>query len=105
MSRLRVGPPLTLLIAAGCVLGTYLPGAAAFGIGGNIGSLLVPWTWLKLVTWPFVHADTAHLLSNMMLFLLLGPALEKQQGAVEFGFCLAITAVIIGLGQLAFGSG
>ncbi len=94
-----------MLIAAGCVLGTYLPGAAHFGISGGLGSLLLPWTWVRLVTWPFVHADTAHLLGNMMLFLLLSPNLEKKQGWFEFGFCLLATAVVIGLCHLAFGRG
>src|SRR5262249_28327110 len=65
--------------------------------------LWMPWTWVRLLTWPFVHADTAHLLGNMMLFLLLSPNLEARQGKVEYLFCLAVTAVIVGIGHLAFG--
>jgi len=80
-----------------------LPGAGQFGISGGMGSLLVPWTWLKLVTWPFVHADTGHLLGNMMLFLLLSPNLETKQGALEYSFCLVVTAAVVGLGHLVFG--
>lgn len=103
MKRIRLGAPLSLLIAAGCALGTYLPGAAHLGISGNLGSLLLPWTWLKLVTWPFVHADTAHLLANLMLLLLLAPNLEQKQGRIEFLFCLLVSAVVIGIAHLAFG--
>lgn len=103
MRRIRLGAPLSLLIAAGCVAGTYLPGASHFGISGSLSSLLLPWTWLKLVTWPFIHADTGHLLTNLMMFLLLSPRLEKAQGCVEYIFCLLATSVLIGLGHLTFG--
>ena len=103
MNRIRLGAPWTLLIAVGCVAGTYLPGAGMFGISGGLGSLLLPLTWLKLFTWPFIHADTGHLLGNMMLFLLLSPGLEAKQGWVEYLFCLLLTAVIVGVGHLAFG--
>jgi membrane associated rhomboid family serine protease len=103
--RIRLGAPLTLLLAAGCVAGTYVPGAAQFGIGGSLGSLLYPWTWLKLLTWPFVHADTAHLAGNMMFFLLLSPRLEKSQGWFEYTCCLVVTSLLIGIAHLAFGQG
>lgn len=105
MKRIRLGAPLTLLVAAGCVAGTYLPAAGHFGISGGFASLLVPWTWVQLVSWPFVHAGTTHLLSNMMLFLLLSPNLERQQGWAEYLFCLATTSVLIGVAHLAFGAG
>lgn len=103
MRRIRLGAPLSLLIAAGCVAGTYLPGASHLGISGSLSSLLLPWTWLTLVTWPFVHAGTGHLIANLMMFLLLAPRLEKSQGWVEYLFCLVVTSVIIGIGHLAFG--
>jgi membrane associated rhomboid family serine protease len=103
MSRIRIGAPLTLLIVAGCVAGTYLPGSGQFGISGGLGSLLLPWTWLRLVTWPFVHADSGHLMGNMMLFLLLSPNLETKQGVLGYIFCLGLTGVIVGLGHLALG--
>ncbi len=101
--RIRLGAPLSLLVAAGCVAGTYWPGAGYLGISGGLGALLLPWTWLRLVTWPFVHADTSHLLGNMMFFLLLSPNLEKKQGWFEYLFCLVATAMVIGVAHLAFG--
>jgi hypothetical protein len=104
MVRIRLGAPLTLLIAAGCVGGTYLPGTGGLGIGGHLGSLLLPWTWLQLLTWPLAHANTTHLLSNMMLFLLLSPNLERKQGGIGYLFSLLLTSVIIGVGHLAFGA-
>jgi len=103
MKRIHLGAPLTLLVAAGCVAGTYLPGASALGISGGLGSLLAPWTWVRLLAWPFVHVDTAHLLGNLMLFLLLSPNLEQKQGAFEYLFCLVVTSVVIGVAHLAFG--
>ena len=105
MSRIRLGAPVTLLLAAGCVAGTYLPGASRFGIAGGLAALLHPWTWVTLVTWPFVHANTAHLSGNLMFFLLLAPGLEKKQGALEFLFCLLITSCTIGAAHLALGAG
>ncbi|HWA27486.1 MAG TPA: rhomboid family intramembrane serine protease [Lacunisphaera sp.] len=104
MSRIRLGPPCTLIVALGCVAGTYLPGAAALGISGGLAALASPLTWLRLIAWPFVHVDTAHLLGNMMLFLLLSPGLEAKQGWVEYCFCLLVTSVIIGVGHLTFGA-
>ena len=88
MVRIRIGAPLTLLIAAGCVGCTYFPGTALLGMGGPLGSLLLPWTWVQLLTWPLVHANTAHLLGNMMLFLLLAPNLERKQGGMGFAHLL-----------------
>mgnify|MGYP001563384866 CR=1 FL=1 len=104
MVRIHVGAPLTLLIAAGCVGCTYFPGTARLGIGGHLGALLLPWTWLQLLTWPLVHANTAHLLGNMMLFLLLSPNLERKQGGIGYLFSLLLTSVVIGVGHLAFGA-
>ncbi len=104
MVRIRLGAPLTLLAAAGCVGGTYFPGTSQLGIGGSLGSLLLPWTWLQLLTWPFVHANTAHLLGNMMLFLLLSPNLERKQGGLAYLFSLVLTSLVIGVGHLAFGA-
>ena len=103
MSRIRLGAPATLLVAAACVLGTYFPGAGILGVSGGLGSLLHPWTWLTLLTWPFVHADTEHLWSNLMFFLLLSPSLENKQSWPEYLFCLFLTSVVIGLGHLVFG--
>lgn len=103
MKRIRLGPPFTLILAVACVAGTYVPGAGLLGVSGGLRSLLHPLTWLTLFTWPFVHADTAHLTGNLMFFLLLSPGLEKKQGSAEFLFCLGLTAVVAGLGHLAFG--
>lgn len=103
MSRIRLGPPCTLVVALLCVLGTYWPGAAFFAIGGGLGALGSPLTWLRLLTWPFVHADTGHLAGNLMFFFLLSPALEERQGVLEYLFCLAAAAAVIGLAHLAFG--
>jgi len=99
MRRIRLGAPLSLLIAAGCVAGTYVPGAMHFGIGGSLGSLFLAVDLLTLLTWPFVHADTTHLLGNMMLFSFALANLEKKQGWFEYLCCLAATAVVIGIAQ------
>lgn len=40
-----------------------------------------------------------------MLFLLLSPNLEKKQGWMEYLFCLAVTAALIGVAHLVFGRG
>lgn len=104
MIRIRAGAPLTLIVAAGCVAGTYIPGATSLGIGGHLESLVVPWNWPKLLAWPLVHANTGHLLGNMMLFLLLSPNLERKQGAIRYVFTLMLTSVIVGAGHLTFGA-
>jgi len=90
--------PLSLLFAALCVVGTYIP--LNFGLPGSLPAVLNPVGWIYLFTWPFIHADTTHLVSNMMLFLLLAPVLEHRYGAFKFLLCILFSSAAIGFAHI-----
>lgn len=48
------------------------------------------------------HADFNHYASNMTLFLLLGPVLEKRYGSGTFLEAICVTAVVAGLVNIIF---
>ncbi len=104
MGKIRFEAPLTLFLTAGCILATYLPLADSLAIGGSLASLLHPWTWVRLLLWPFVHETTSHLLGNLMLFLILSPQIELRQGWLRYLAYLGFCSVVIGLGHLTFGA-
>jgi rhomboid protease GluP len=104
--RITFCAPLTLLIAALCAAVTYLPGAAELlGARGSLGGLFSPLNWARLLSWPFAHGDTLHLLANLSMLLLLGPIVEVRLGKVEYLFSLAATAIFVGLVHATLGSG
>lgn len=61
--------------------------------------------YLRMVTYPFVHADINHLVSNMTLLLVLGPILEDRYGAKMLGIGMVVTALVAGLAQVIFAKG
>lgn len=60
-------------------------------------SLLNPLTYLRLFTHVLGHADFAHFAGNMMLFFLLGPALEEKYGSPILLVMISVTAFITGI--------
>lgn len=61
-----------------------------------------PLTYLRMFTHVLGHADYTHFMSNMMLFLVVGPPLEEKYGSKRLLFCIALTALISGLVQFIF---
>lgn len=61
-----------------------------------------PFTYLRLLGHVLGHADYAHFMGNMMLFLVIGPPLEEKYGSGRFLACIAVTAVVSGLVQMVF---
>lgn len=57
-------------------------------------SLINPLTYIRLFTHVLGHADLSHYANNMMLFLLLGPALEEKYGSVSLLFMICTTALV-----------
>lgn len=60
-------------------------------------SLLNPLTYLRFFGHVFGHADVSHFLSNMMLFVVVGPMLEEKYGSKDLMIIMAITAFVTGL--------
>ena len=65
-------------------------------------SLLNPLTWLRCVTHVLGHADWGHLLNNMMLLLVVGPAQEEKYGSANVVFVMLATAVATAVVNMVF---
>lgn len=61
-----------------------------------------PLTYLRMFTHVLGHADYTHFMSNMMLFLVVGPPLEEKYGSKRLLGCIALTALFSGLVQFIF---
>lgn len=61
-----------------------------------------PLTYVRLFGHVLGHADLSHYISNMMLFLLLGPIVEEFYGSGRLLGMIAITAVVTGLADMFF---
>lgn len=62
-------------------------------------SLTNPLAWFRFFGHIIGHADLAHLVSNMMYLLLIGPALEEKYGGKRLLLCILTTALVTGLVQ------
>lgn len=61
-----------------------------------------PLTYVRLFGHVLGHSDLSHYLSNMMLFLLLGPIVEEFYGSGRLLGMITITAVVTGLVYMIF---
>ncbi len=60
-------------------------------------SLFHPLTYVRLFTHVIGHCSFSHYIGNMMLFLLLGPAVERTYGSAALLLMIAVTAAVTGL--------
>ena len=58
-----------------------------------------PLTYVRFFGHVLGHADWSHYMSNMLLLLLVGPALEEKYGSRRLLMTIAATALITGLVQ------
>ena len=73
-----------------------LPGAAS----------LAQWTtWPRLILHVLGHASAEHLFSNLVIFLLVGPLLEKMYGSRLLLLLSLLTAILTGLLMIVFFKG
>lgn len=61
-----------------------------------------PLTYVRLFGHVLGHADLNHYISNMTLFLLLGPIVEDDYGSSRLLLMISITAVVTGLVDMIF---
>lgn len=61
-----------------------------------------PLTYVRLVTHVLGHSGYEHFINNMMLFLVIGPAMEEKYGSLNLLLAIVITAVISGVVQMIF---
>ncbi|MBQ0038370.1 MAG: rhomboid family intramembrane serine protease [Clostridiales bacterium] len=58
-----------------------------------------PLTYVRFFGHVLGHADWSHYMSNMLLLLLVGPALEEKYGSRHLLLTIAFTALVTGLVQ------
>lgn len=99
--KLKYNSPVTLTFALLCA--AVLALNALTGGRSNAllfiarrGPLASPLTWLRLFTHVLGHVSLDHYVSNMMLFLLLGPMLEEKYGSRDLALVIAVTAFVTG---------
>lgn len=61
-----------------------------------------PLTYVRMVGHVLGHANYAHFMGNMMLFLVVGPPLEEKYGSARLLVCILVTALVSGLVQFVF---
>ena len=60
-----------------------------------------PLTYVRLFGHVLGHASYEHYMGNMMLLLVIGPALEEKYGSDKLLFSILFTAAVSGLVQMA----
>lgn len=60
-----------------------------------------PLTYVRLFGHVLGHASVSHYMSNMMLFLLLGPMVEEKYGSLRTLAMILVTALVTGLVNIA----
>lgn len=64
--------------------------------------LTQPLTYVRLVGHVLGHSGFQHYLNNMLLLLVIGPALEEKYGSLHLLRAILLTAVVSGLVQMLF---
>ena len=99
--KITLNAPFTLGFALLCGLATLL-----CAVSGECTMLLFsthaspmtdPLMYLRLFTHVLGHSGLAHLIGNMTLILLLGPALEEKYGAFKLLLVILATALVTGI--------
>lgn len=100
--KIKFNSPVILTFVALCFAAMVL----SFLTGGYLNELLFmtyhssmkdPLTYVRMFTHVLGHADWAHLMSNMMYILLLGPLLEERYGGKKIVMVIVLTALATGL--------
>ena len=105
--RLQYNSPVVLTFAL-LSLGARLLNKVTGGQSNRLlfsvyrASLLKPLTWLRMVLHVLGHASYSHYLGNMMMILVVGPALEEKYGSRNLLAAIVLTALASGLVQWIF---
>ena len=99
--RIYINAPITLMFVILClmslVLDSITSGESTRLIFSTYGSSLTdPLTYIRLVGHVFGHENLAHLVSNVLYLLLLGPVLEEKYHEKIISVIL-VTAIVTGI--------
>jgi membrane associated rhomboid family serine protease len=104
---IRFNAPVVLTFAL-LSLGALLLGSVTGGASTTRlfcvyrASLADPLTYLRFFGHVLGHSNWSHYMSNMLLLLLIGPALEEKYGSRTILLTIAVTALVTGLVQFIF---
>lgn len=65
-------------------------------------SLADPLTYVRMLCHVLGHADFTHFVSNICLFLVLGPIVERHYGSINLLVSILITALVSGIVHFVF---
>lgn len=100
--KLQYNSPVVLTFAA-VSLGALVLNGFTHGVSNSLlfsvyrSGLKDPFTYIRLFLHVLGHVDLSHYVSNMMMFLLLGPIVEEKYGSGNLALLIAVTAVITGI--------
>jgi len=106
MRRVQYNSPVVLtfaLLSLGALVLDFITGGwttqAFFCVYRS--SLTDPLTYVRMIGHVLGHSGYAHYMGNMMLLLVIGPALEEKYGSDKLLFSILFTAAVSGLVQMA----
>lgn len=105
--RIQFNSPVILSFAGisliALILG-YITGGASNRLLFSVyhSSLANPLTYVRLVTHVLGHSGYEHYINNMLMLLVIGPAMEEKYGSGPLLRAIIITAVVSGLVQMIF---
>ena len=105
--RIQFNSPVVLSFAGlsllALILG-YITGGASNAALFSVyrSSLANPLTYVRLVTHVLGHSGYEHYINNMLMILVIGPAMEEKYGSRELLRAIVITAAVSGLVQMIF---
>ena len=105
--RLSFNAPAVLGFVGLCVIAqiiSMLTGGQSSKVLFSVyrASMADPLTYVRLFAHVLGHAGWDHLLGNMMYILILGPMIEEKYGTGTTVFIIAVTALVIGIINMAF---
>ena len=106
-SKIRINAPVILSFAGICLV-VYVLDILTAGVSTSQffcvyrSSFANPMTYIRCITHVFGHANLEHLMSNMLLFLVLGAGLEEKYGGKNIALMMLLTAFFSGLANILF---
>ena len=106
-NKIQFNAPVVLSFAGlslvALILG-YITGGSSNTVLFSVyrSSFAKPLTYIRLVTHILGHSGYEHYINNMLMLLVIGPAMEEKYGSRELLRAIVITAVISGVVQMVF---
>lgn len=107
MKKLQYNSPVILsffLISLVSLLLGYITGNLSTKLLFSVyhSSLADPFTYFRFVGHILGHANFEHFINNMLLILVIGPALEEKYGSLNLLIGILFTALVSGILQFIF---